>query len=125
MAFTVASMTSFLTTFSVLSLGVHVFLAYFALNAISTWRIVRKQGEYPLIGSPISLVPKVVLNLLYAWKASDLAHQGYSQVCYSLHCFFSTTASDNPSVFSTDILLSNSFEMKVLSSFYQSPRSRS
>ncbi|KAK3942829.1 Ent-kaurene oxidase [Diplogelasinospora grovesii] len=55
------------------------FLAYCTVDAILTRKLVRKQGELPLVGSPLAFVPRFILNLLYAWKATELAEQGYEK----------------------------------------------
>lgn len=56
-------------------------LAYCVADAISTRHLIRKQAELPLVGSSLSFVPKFILNLLYAWKATELTKQGYEKVC--------------------------------------------
>ncbi|KAK2604178.1 hypothetical protein N8I77_007129 [Diaporthe amygdali] len=73
------SVRDYLTNFNVILLLLQLFLAYCLLSAISTWRIVRRQVQYPLVGSPVAIIPKFVLNLLYAWKATALAQQGYEK----------------------------------------------
>ncbi|RYP09459.1 hypothetical protein DL764_001284 [Monosporascus ibericus] len=55
------------------------FLAYCIIDAISTRQHIRKQADHPLVGSPLAFVPKFILNLLYAWKATELAKQGYEK----------------------------------------------
>jgi hypothetical protein len=55
----------------------YVLLAYCFADTISTWRLVNKRTTYPLVGSPFSLVPQFILNLLYAWKATSLAELGF------------------------------------------------
>lgn len=62
-----------------------LFLAYCIADAISTRQLVRKQAEYPLVGSPFTFVPKFILNLVYAWKATDLAQEGYEKVRLNPH----------------------------------------
>lgn len=57
-----------------------LFLAYTFLDAWSTRRLVGQQSEYPLIGAPFSAVPKFILNLLYAWKATELCQEGFEKV---------------------------------------------
>lgn len=57
-----------------------LFLAYCIADGISTRKLVRKQPEHPLVGSPSTFVPKFILNVVYAWKATDLAQEGYDKV---------------------------------------------
>lgn len=81
------SVRPYLTNTNVALLLLQLFFAYCLLDGISSWRIVRKQSQYPLVGSPVAIIPKFVLNLLYAGKATALAQQGYEKVCSLLHCF--------------------------------------
>lgn len=57
------------------------FLLYCLAEAISTRRLVKSQAEYPLVGTRVTFVPRFLLNLLYAWKGTDLAKEGYEKVC--------------------------------------------
>ncbi|KAI1345530.1 cytochrome P450 [Xylaria sp. FL0043] len=56
-----------------------VFFVYGVLDAFATKSLVRKQVTHPFVGAPISFVPKFILNLLYAWKATNLAQRGYEK----------------------------------------------
>lgn len=55
------------------------FLAYCIADAFSTWQLVNTQAEHPLVGSPLALVPRFSLNLLYSWKSTALAQAGYDK----------------------------------------------
>ncbi|KUI56676.1 Ent-kaurene oxidase [Cytospora mali] len=56
------------------------FLAYCIADAISTRQLVRKQSEHSLVGSPFGFFwPKFILNVVYAWKATKLAEEGYEK----------------------------------------------
>ncbi|ETS76588.1 hypothetical protein PFICI_11975 [Pestalotiopsis fici W106-1] len=54
-------------------------LLYGVADAISTAKLVRKQAGYPFVGAPLPFVPKSLLNILYAWKATELAQRGYEK----------------------------------------------
>lgn len=81
------SVRAHLTNTNITLLLLQLFFVYCLLDGIASWRIVRKQSQYPLVGSPVAIIPKFVLNLLYAGKATALAQQGYEKVRSSLHCF--------------------------------------
>ncbi|OTB18373.1 hypothetical protein K445DRAFT_55649 [Daldinia sp. EC12] len=55
-----------------------IFLIYCVVDAALTKRLT-KQIQYPLVGSPLAFVPRFILNLLYAWKAVELANEGYEK----------------------------------------------
>ncbi|KAK3291243.1 cytochrome P450 [Chaetomium fimeti] len=55
------------------------FVAYCIADAVSTWQLVNTQAEHPLVGSPLALVPRFILNLLYSWRSTNLAQKGYDK----------------------------------------------
>ncbi|KAI1183937.1 cytochrome P450 [Nemania serpens] len=59
------------------------FLFYCLAEAIATRRLAKSQAEYPLVGSRLTFVPRFMLNLLYAWKGTDLAQEGYEKYQHS------------------------------------------
>ena len=59
---------------------ISLLLVYGVVDAFSTRNLVKRQAQYPLIGTPFTFVPKFILNLFYAWKATALAGEGYEKV---------------------------------------------
>ncbi|KAL2020337.1 hypothetical protein VTK56DRAFT_8565 [Thermocarpiscus australiensis] len=55
------------------------FVVYCVVDAVRTRQLVRKHVQHPLVGSPLKLVPQFVLNLVYAWKSTQLAQEGYNK----------------------------------------------
>ena len=57
------------------------FIVYCILDAIASKRIIQTNSQHPLVGSPFSLIPipKFILNLLYSFKSTDLAKEGYDK----------------------------------------------
>ncbi|KAI2472647.1 cytochrome P450 [Annulohypoxylon bovei var. microspora] len=56
-----------------------LFLTYCVVDTISSRKLLRKHAEHPFAGSLFPYVPKFIHNLLYAWKATELAQEGYGQ----------------------------------------------
>ncbi|KAF7905075.1 uncharacterized protein EAF01_005596 [Botrytis porri] len=56
-----------------------VLFLYGIVDAFLTSNAVRKQAQYPLVGTPVSFFPKSLLNLLYTCRATNLAQYGYEK----------------------------------------------
>jgi hypothetical protein len=56
------------------------FFAYCLVDAVSTQRLVSKQSHRPLVGTPVTLVPRFLPNLLFARKAAEILKDGYNKV---------------------------------------------
>src|SRR5690349_11181086 len=76
---TTLSIMSLVGFYDILNYLGFVVVAYCILDAINTRHALRKHPSHPLVGSPSTLVPKFLLNLVYAWKSTDLAKEGYDK----------------------------------------------
>lgn len=63
------------------------FFTYCIVDALMTRQLLQK-SEYPLVGSHFMLVPRFILNLQYALKATELAKQGYDKVGNGGGCLY-------------------------------------
>ncbi|MCJ1351569.1 MAG: hypothetical protein MMC33_001553 [Icmadophila ericetorum] len=54
-----------------------VLLCYYASDLLITKKLIQKLHEHPLVGSPSALVPRVILNLIFAGSAVKVIEQGY------------------------------------------------
>lgn len=46
---------------------------------------IRKNPDIPFIGSPFTVIPRFLLNLLFAAKAADIVEWGYQKVSGGYH----------------------------------------
>ncbi|RYP77685.1 hypothetical protein DL771_001053 [Monosporascus sp. 5C6A] len=54
-----------------------IFLVYCIADGFLTRKLIRKQADKPFVGSPFTLTPRFILNLLFAAKAVDIVERGY------------------------------------------------
>ena len=59
-------------------------LSYFAVDLIITKSLIRKYHVHPLVGSPSTLTPRAILNLIFARKAAHVLENGYRKVIAEL-----------------------------------------
>ncbi|OTB17447.1 hypothetical protein K445DRAFT_310865 [Daldinia sp. EC12] len=56
-----------------------IFFLYCIYDAWMSRKLIRKNPDIPFIGSPFTVTPRFVLNLLYAAKGADIAKWGYQK----------------------------------------------
>lgn len=70
-------MDSLLSLYWVLPL---ILCFYYGIDLLITRNLVRNHCAYPLVGSPSGIVPRVILNLIFAGKAAQVLEEGYTKV---------------------------------------------
>lgn len=57
-----------------------ILLFYYGVDLLITRALIRKHSVHPLVGRSSVVIPRVILNFLFAGKASQLLEQGYTKV---------------------------------------------
>ncbi|KAK0631018.1 cytochrome P450 [Bombardia bombarda] len=74
-----SSRQGFYSPFGVLSVLFVAITTYFALDTLSTRKIVRQKLRHVPLGGPAFPGPKSILNLIFAWKAKSLLQDSYTK----------------------------------------------
>ena len=57
-----------------------ILLFYWGVDLVITRGHIRKHCTIPLVGSPSAILPRVILNLIFAGQAASIVEKGYREV---------------------------------------------